>query len=125
MEIANVARACGLSGFRYLSFPPRHFPPRLATLPPCAELEISIGRDAAPPDAIPPDAIPPDAIPPDAIPPPAPRFHLISELIDAIETQLAPPAIAAAAVAPAFVARSAKRVARRAARPASSLVPKR
>ncbi len=110
MEIANVARACGLSGFRYLCFPPRHFPARLAALPPCAELEIPIGRDAAPPDAI---------------PPPAPRFHLISELIGAIETQLAPPAIPAADVAPASVARPARRVARRAARPASSLVPKR
>jgi len=109
MEIANVARACGLSGFRYLCFPPRHFPARLASVSPLAELEIPVSRHATSPDAA---------------PPPAPRFHLISELISAIETQLAP-AIPAIDVSPASVARPARRIARRAARPASSLVPKR
>lgn len=106
-EIANVAEACGLSGFRYLCFPPPQFPTRLALVSPRAEPGLAVA-------------------PPAADQRPELRFQLISELISTIEIQPAPPlATSATNVSRAAIARPAKPMSRRAARPASPLVPKR
>lgn len=121
-EIANVSKACGLSNFRYLSFPPHKFPEQLVFVPTLVELEVAATGETMAEPAI---------APPHLNPVPEPRFKLISELVTAIEIQPAvryqtdTPAMRSGIAWRASVARPTKAVAHRPARSASSLVPKR